>query len=194
MHSKKTSLATQVLRLTTERNDTQCACSKPLVGNMSPATANPIKPPRMVVSISKGTGSQATAKCKPSTGGDGAATAAAGEGSEISRSSRSPMREEDGGCAAAAAEEGAPSETGPLLLLPPAAAAASSVVVRSRSAPLSSDGAGECAARVTNACSLNTPNFYLTLQKPAKRPDVCNGAGKCTAPVTNACCLSSPNI
>ncbi len=78
------------------------------------------------------------------------------------------MREEDGGCAAAAAEEGAPSETTVLLLLLPAAAAApSSVVVRSRSAPLSSDGAGVCAARVTNACDSSSPtvNTYKNWPK-----------------------------
>lgn len=61
----------------------------------------------------------------------------------------------DDGCAAAAAaaEEGAPSETAALLPLTSARLLASSVVVRSRKAPLSSDGAGVWAARVTNACT-----------------------------------------
>ena len=96
-------------------------------------------------------------KAAPSAGGagGGAAAAAGGEGSEISRSSRSPIRFCcGGGCPEAAAaeeEEGSPPVTGALLsMLGEAAPPEPSSVACAL--PLPSEGAGACAARVTKPC------------------------------------------
>lgn len=68
------------------------------------------------------------------------------------------MSEDDCCGAAEAAGEGAPSETPALLPAP------SSVAVRSRSsAPLSRDGAGVCAARVTNDWTRSNKAFTVKL-------------------------------